>query len=173
MRNPLHLSPPLHRTIVLAGLAGALAEVVWVALFCGVTAQGGFVVLRQIAASFTPQIVDSAWAPAIGLAEHFALGILVAYGFALVLWRPFAKCRGAAATLAVALLALAAIWTMNFFVLLPVVNAQFVHLLPYAVTFLSKLLFGLAMAATLSTYAAQPLIAPKHRHARGLRAAGV
>lgn len=173
MRNPLHLSSPMHRTIVLAGLAGALAEVVWVALFCGVTAQGGFVVLRQIAASFTPQIVDSAWAPAIGLAEHFALGVLVAYGFGLVLWRPFARRRGAAATLGVALLALAAIWTMNFFVLLPVINAQFVHLLPYGVTFLSKLLFGLAMAATLSAHAAQPLIAPKRGHSRALREARI
>jgi len=170
MRNPLHVSPTLHRTIVLAGLAGALAEVVWVALFCGVTAQGGFDVLRQIAASFTPAIADSAWAPAIGLAEHFALGVLVAYGFALVLWRPFARRRGAAATLGVALLALGAIWTINFFVLLPVVNPHFVRLLPYAVTFLSKLLFGIALAATLSSHAAQPMAA-NLRRSRALRAA--
>jgi hypothetical protein len=51
-----------------------------------------------------------------------------------------------------ALLALTAIWAFNFFALLPTVNADFAGLMPYAVTLGSKLLFGVAMAATLNSF---------------------
>ena len=42
------------------------------------------------------------------------------------------------------------IWAVNFFAVLPAVNAGFVGLMPYGVTFASKLLFGIAMATTLN-----------------------
>jgi hypothetical protein len=48
-----------------------------------------------------------------------------------------------------ALLALGAIWGLNFFVVLPVVSPAFVHLLPYTVTLASKLMFAVAAVATL------------------------
>ena len=48
-----------------------------------------------------------------------------------------------------ALLALGLIWAVNFFVLLPAINPLFVELMPHGVTLLSKLLFAVAMAATL------------------------
>jgi hypothetical protein len=38
---------------------------------------------------------------------------------------------------------------MNFFLILPVLNASFVTLMPFAATLTSKLLFGFAMAAVL------------------------
>jgi hypothetical protein len=43
---------------------------------------------------------------------------------------------------------LAAVWAINFFVVLPVVGPGFVHLLPYAITLASKLAFGVTAAAT-------------------------
>ena len=43
---------------------------------------------------------------------------------------------------------------MNFFVVLPVVEPSFVHLLPYSVSLVSKLLFGVAAAETLRRGAA-------------------
>src|SRR5512146_566551 len=122
----------IRRTIVLAGLAGAAAEVVWIALFCSFTPLASGEVLRQITASVAPTMLASAWAPALGLALHFALGIVVAYAFALIIWRPFALRRGAGTTLLLALIALAAIWAFNFFVLLPAMNAAFATLMPYS-----------------------------------------
>ena len=151
-----------HRAIVLAGLAGSLAEVVWIALYCAATPLSGSVVLRQITVSFAPGMAGSAWAPTLGLLIHFALGVAVAYAFSAVLWQAYAGRLGKRALRGMALLALAAVWFVNFFVVLPVVNADFIALMPDPVTFASKLLFGVAMAATLNAFAAPPA-----RHAAG------
>ena len=47
----------------------------------------------------------------------------------------------------VATVVLLAVWSANFLVVLPYLNPGFVQLLPYGVTLLSKLLFGLSAAA--------------------------
>jgi hypothetical protein len=52
---------------------------------------------------------------------------------------------------------LAAVWAINFFIVLPVISPGFVHLLPYAITLASKLAFGVAAAA-----ASQLLSASRH-----------
>jgi hypothetical protein len=44
------------------------------------------------------------------------------------------------------LAALAGVWAVNFFVVLPLVSPAFVHIVPYAVSLTSKLLFGVAAA---------------------------
>ncbi len=44
------------------------------------------------------------------------------------------------------LAALAGVWAINFFVVLPIVSPAFTHLVPYAVSLASKLLFGVAAA---------------------------
>jgi len=139
----------IRRAILLAGLAGAAAEVVWIGLFCASTPLSGGEVLRQITASIVPAAAGSAWAPALGLAIHVVLGLAVAGAFAAGVWQPWARRRGTYVTFAAALAALALIWTFNFFVLLPAINPLFPGLMPYGVTLLSKLLFAAAMAATL------------------------
>ena len=45
------------------------------------------------------------------------------------------------------LVALAGVWAINFFVVLPIVSPGFVGIMPYAVSLASKLLFGAAAAA--------------------------
>jgi hypothetical protein len=142
----------MHRAIALAGIAGAMAEVIWVALLCTLTPLSGEEILRQITASVFPAVVASAWAPALGLLIHVVLGVAVAYAFGVLIWQTFSRRMGAGTTLGTAVLALAAIWAFNFFVLLPVVNAEFIDLMPYAATFVSKALFGIAMAATLNSF---------------------
>jgi len=154
-----------NQTLILAGLAGGIAEVVWVALYCSVTPLSGATVLRQITASFFPSWAGADFAPVLGLFLHLALAIVVAYAFGWLVWQGFARQRGAVTTLATSLLALSAIWTINFFVLLPVVNAEFVGLMPYAVTLASKLLFGIAMAATLNASATYRVTIRGNAHA--------
>ena len=41
---------------------------------------------------------------------------------------------------------LVGVWAVNFFVLLPGISPAFVHLVPYPVSLMSKVLFGLAAA---------------------------
>jgi hypothetical protein len=52
------------------------------------------------------------------------------------------------------LAALTAVWATNFFVILPALSPPFIALLPYPVSLISKLLFGLAAAETLRRCAA-------------------
>ncbi len=137
------------KVILSAGLCGGLAEIVWVQLYSSVAGLSSAEVARQVTASLWPGAADAAFAPGLGIAIHFALALLVAVCYAALVWVPFMQRRGPAAALAAASAVLAAIWAVNFLVVLPVVNADFVGLLPYPVTFGSKLLFGLAMAAVL------------------------
>jgi hypothetical protein len=150
-----HTAEPraMHGAIVLAGLAGAMAEVIWIALYSAISPLSGGEVLRQITASIFPAMAESILAPALGVLLHVVLGVAVAYAFGVLIWQTYTRRMGAGTTLATALVALAAIWTFNFFVLLPVINAEFIGLMPYAVTFISKALFALAMAATLNSFA--------------------
>jgi len=58
-------------------------------------------------------------------------------------------------------LVLAAVWAINFLVILPQLNPAFPDLLPSAVTFLSKILFGVAAAAVLQIEQRRPLRSPR------------
>jgi hypothetical protein len=151
-RSTIAESPVSHRAIVLAGLAGATAEVLWIGLFCALTPLRGEEVLRQITATISPALAGSGWAPVLGLLLHFVLGVVVAYAFSVLIWQTFARRRGGGTTLTMALLALTAIWAVNFFVLLPAINGEFVGLMPYTLTLGSKVLFAIAMAATLNSF---------------------
>ncbi|MBI5612244.1 MAG: hypothetical protein HY942_04115 [Gammaproteobacteria bacterium] len=138
------------KVILLAGLCGGLAEVVWVQLYASLAGLSGAEVARQVTASLMPGAAEAAFAPGLGIAIHFVLSLLVAVCYATLVWVPFMQRRGPAASVAAASVVLATIWAVNFLAVLPVVNPEFIGLLPYPVTFGSKLLFGLAMAAVLA-----------------------
>jgi hypothetical protein len=136
----------LLKVILIAGLCGGMAEIIWVQLYTFLVGQSSVEVARQVTSSVLPGMAETAVAPAIGVAIHLVLSILVALAYALLVWLPFTRRRGPAASIAIACGVLAGIWAVNFLLLLPVVNAQFVGLLPYSVSLGSKLLFGVAMA---------------------------
>ena len=131
-------------TIFLAGVAGGTVEVVWVALFCLMSPLQSSLVAEEITRSFLPQSAGVS-ALATGLIMHYALSVLVAGMVAVILLRLLGDRVDMCSVLAVSVAALAAIWVINFFVILPVVNPDFVTLMPYAVTLVSKLGFGTAM----------------------------
>jgi H+/gluconate symporter-like permease len=85
----------------------------------------------------------------LGILIHLALSLVMGCVYVLLIWQPFARRAGMAATLLSAALALAAVWATNFFVILPALNPTFVALMPYAVTFTSKMLFALALTGVL------------------------
>jgi hypothetical protein len=158
------LKPFRASTLVLAGLAGGMAEVVWVALYCAVAPLAGTDVAGAIALAVRAGFVGDAWLGATGLAVHFTLSLAVAFAAGAALARALRGGLAVAAIVPVAALALLAIWTFNFFVLLPALAPAFVALLPLGVTAGSKLLFGLAMGVVLR----QALRQPRRAAARAL-----
>ena len=131
-------------TIFWAGIAGGTVEVVWVALFCLFSPLQSSLVAEEVARSFSPQMMGMP-AVAAGLIIHYALAVLVAGMFAMTLMRWLGQRKDMRSVIGMSATALAAIWAINFFVILPLVNASFVTLMPYAVTLASKLGFGVAM----------------------------
>ena len=134
---------------VLAGVAGGLAEVAWVALYTGVAGGDPAAVARGVTTAAGVSALLPASPALVGIAVHMtlalALGVTLAYAWQTCRVRlphmnnpyPFM------------LAALSGVWALNFFVVLPFVSADFVHMLPYAASLTSKLLFGLAAAETL------------------------
>lgn len=145
--------------VLFAGLAGGLAEVIWISGYSLAVGADGWQVARAVAEVAAPAGASWSAAPAIGVAIHFLLSMLLAGVFAVCLSIPVLRHRSTAVTMIISTVALAAVWAVNFLVILPAVHPAFVQLLPYPVTFLSKLLFGLAMGWS---FAAAARSAPRH-----------
>jgi len=133
----------------MAGLAGGVAEVVWIALFSGLSGGSAGQVAQGVTATVLPGLAGSAIAVPFGLAFHLilaaGLGIAVV-GAVRGMLPGLARSWGETA-LVIGTLAL--IWALNFLVVLPVLNPDFVHVVPMAASFASKLLFGIAAAMML------------------------
>lgn len=140
------------RAILLAGLLGGVAEIVWIALYGGLADANAAGVSREIIATVMPPLAGSPYAPAFGIAIHLVLSLAVAAAFALAV-RGTALARSSAGVMALAVAVLGLVWMVNFRLVLPLWNPAFVTLLPAAVTLASKLLFGVAMGATLAAFA--------------------
>lgn len=140
-------------TGVLAGMAGGMAEIAWIAVYGAVTGTRIDSVARSITGSVLPGFAVSPLSVETGVSIHLALAVALGLALALALW-PVAR-RDAAAEGGFVVLALAAVWAVNFLIVLPRLNPEFVHLLPYGVTLLSKLLFGMS-AATVFRARTQP-----------------
>jgi hypothetical protein len=136
---------------VLLGIAGGLAEVVWIAAYGSIAGGDAAEVARGVTAA-VGWLVPSALVSApvlMGIVIHMAAA--VAIGIALMfLWRASTGQRPVWTNEYVFMIAaLTAIWTLNFFVVLPLVSPAFVELVPYPVSLISKVLFGVAGAVVL------------------------
>jgi hypothetical protein len=133
---------------ILAGAAGGLAEIIWVSLYAMVTGANPATMARAVTTAAGVTALLPAAPVTMGIAVHMMLAIML--GVALAgLWQTLVRTRGVSCLYGVALAVLAAVWAVNFFVILPVISPAFVHLVPYSVSLMSKLLFALAAAETL------------------------
>lgn len=139
---------------IVAGAAGGLAEVAWVALYAGATGGNAALVARGVTSAAGVSALLPAAPVALGITVHMTLAL--ALGVALsCTWRALREHRPTLSNpYPFALAALAGVWAINFFVVLPIVSPAFVHMVPYAVSLASKLLFGIASAAALQWQAA-------------------
>jgi len=136
--------------IMLAGLAGGLSEILCIGVYSAVTHSGGFEIARQITASVLPTWADLSIARLSGVVIHLALSVVLAFLCCTVCIEPVARRFGHAGILLSSMVVLVCVWGINFLVILPVINPAFVTLLPFLVTLLSKMLFGLTMGSVFS-----------------------
>jgi len=134
--------------VLLAGLAGGIAEVLWVAVWSVVTPLQLTTVAGEVTRTVFPATVETS-ATVIGLIIHLAISLALAVVFVRALGEHMARQYGSAGILAASITFLVLIWALNFLVVLPALNPVFVSLMPSAVTLGSKTLFGLAMGAVL------------------------
>jgi hypothetical protein len=130
----------------LAGLAGGAVEVGWIALYQTVAGHHSVAVARGVTQSFIPGWAAAPAAVPLGVAIHMGLAILLGIAVAVLVNRLLPRSVGTAMEPAVVIVALAGVWAANFFVILPAINPDFVGLVPYGASFVSKLLFGFAAA---------------------------
>lgn len=134
----------------IAGAAGGLAEVAWVALYAGVTGDDASVLAKGVTTAVGVNALLPNSTVATGVAIHMTLAIMLGIALAFT-WRALAANRAnPVAPYALAMMVLIVVWAVNFFVILPIVSPSFIHLVPYAVSLTSKLLFGLAAGGVIA-----------------------
>src|SRR3989344_2802109 len=102
------------RFVLFSGIAGGLAELIWIAGYCLAVGTDGWQVARAVTAAFVPDGASLPGAATIGVVIHFLLSVLLAGVFVATFNLLAPRRRGIAVTLTAALAALAAIWAVNF-----------------------------------------------------------
>lgn len=136
----------------IAGLAGGAAEIGWIALYQSLTGHDAALVARGVTVSVLPNLGDASHAVALGIVIHMVLALMIGLAFAIAIPRVLPRVAGTIAEPLLVVAGLVAIWAMNFFVLLPVINPDFVTIVPYGASLTSKVLFGLAAAITFRIF---------------------
>ena len=145
--------------LFIAGFMGGLAEVVWICLYSFTANMPLSDIGRAITTTVYPHSMEFALAPVLGLVIHMILSILLAFGFGALLWPLVERIfHNKAAVMITSIASLAVVWKVNFFLLLPIWNPEFINLLPFTVTFASKILFGLTMGTVLTFYQQRPAL---------------
>ena len=132
---------------VVAGVAGGFAEIAWVTLYAGATGGDPATLARAVTTAAGVSALFPAAPVAMGVTVHMSLavtlGIALSFG-----WRALSSRRlEIASPFPFMLAALIGVWAVNFFAVLPGLSPAFIHLVPYSVSLVSKVLFGLAAAA--------------------------
>jgi hypothetical protein len=142
---------------VVAGVAGGLAEIAWVTLYAGATGADPSTLARAVTTAAGVSALLPSAPVALGVTVHMSLAVALGIGLsfgrrALSLHR-----WDIASPFPFMLAALVGVWVINFFVLLPGISPAFIHLVPYPVSLVSKVLFGLAAAEAFNRQDASAL----------------
>ena len=151
-KSPLTCLFRIAKTGVVIGLAGGVAEIVWIAIYGNLAAVDAINVAAAVSATIAlalPDILPVSVAALSGIAIHMVLAIGLGIALAFVWFSAAGRRSRQFNEYAFMVAALIAVWSLNFFVVLPLVNPAFVKLVPYPVSLVSKILFGLSGAAVL------------------------
>ena len=137
------------RWLFIAGLCGGLAEVLWIGAYCLIYDIHLSMIGTAISATVFPGSELSSYAPYAGLGIHLVLSIALALGFGTIAWPYIGTVLGNTGTMILSIATLALVWKVNFYLVLPVLNPDFINMFPIGITLISKLIFGTAMGLTL------------------------
>lgn len=140
---------------LVAGLAGGAAEVVWILFYMGLTGGEAAVVARGVTATLGTSYAGASWAISVGIAIHMALAIGLGIVIVIMLRAYAPRLTGTMAEPFAVVGILIAVWAMNFFVVLPMINPEFVGLVPYGASLASKVLFGASTALVMHLWPAR------------------
>jgi hypothetical protein len=139
--------PPLWDTLLkgaFIGVSGGLAEIAFIWSYMTAAGREPGAIARAVG-----EAVHLGGSAPAGVAVHMALSLLLGIGLTsawLSVRGPEPRAAGAYLFMTAALIV---VWSFSFLVLLPSLSPAFGTLLPYPVTFASKLLFALAGAPLL------------------------
>ena len=136
---------------VFAGLAGGLAEVVWIGVYGALSGASVDLLAWEITTSIVPSYGASSSSAWLGVLIHLMLAVALGISLAFAIHFSLRKNDRIYAEYSLPILTLTTVWAVNFFLVLPYLNPRFVDLLPYSVTLVLKLLFGLWAATVLRT----------------------
>jgi hypothetical protein len=141
------------RAGIIAGAAGGLAEIAWVTLYAGMTGGDPAALARGVStAAGVSALLPDASPVMLGIGVHMMVALMLGVVLTFA-WQWLSAKLGVRNSFPFMLAALAGVWATNFLVVLPIINPAFVHVVPYAVSLTSKLLFGAAAAAAIREYA--------------------
>jgi hypothetical protein len=129
----------------IAGAAGGFAEVAWVSLYAAATDTSPAILARGVTTAAGVSALVPADAVALGIGVHMTIAVALGVALAFV-WRAMSLSQ-TVNPFAFMAAALIGVWAINFFVVLPIVSPAFIKLVPYSVSLISKVLFGLAAAS--------------------------
>jgi hypothetical protein len=139
---------------IIAGTAGGLAEIVWVTLYAGMTGGNPAVLARGVTtAAGLSALLPAVFPVMLGIGVHVMLAVMLGIILTFAWQALSARTAGLTNAYPFMLAALAGVWATNFFVVLPIVSPAFIHLVPYAISLTSKLLFGAAAAEVVRNQA--------------------
>ena len=136
-----------------AGLAGGAAEIAWILLYSGLGTVDGNSVAQGVTATFSSSLAVSSLGVTLGILIHMMIAILLGIAIALVSGKFLPEARSVLLEPCFVVTGLVCVWTVNFNLILPVINPDFVHLLPLEASLASKVFFGMAAALVLNVAA--------------------
>ena len=144
--------PRLRRTWstgAVAGLAGGGAEIVWIASYKNFSDGDALAVARGVTESLFLNLVPASVAAPLGIAIHIGLAIILGVAIAVLVRTLMPRVRATVIEPLAVVGLLVGVWATIFFLVLPAINPAFVTLVPYEVSLISKVLFGIAAALVL------------------------
>ena len=133
-----------------AGLAGGAAEIAWILFYSGLGTVDGNGLARGVTATFSNSVAVSSAGVTVGVLIHMMIAILLGIAIALVSGKILPQVRSALLEPCFVVTGLVGVWAVNFYLILPVINPDFVHLLPLEASLASKVFFGISAAVVLS-----------------------
>lgn len=135
----------------LAGIAGGLAEIAWILLYSKLGNIDGSLVAQGVTSTFSGSLAVSSAGVTLGIIIHMMIAILLGIAIATFSRILLPPTRFKLMEPCFVISILIGVWALNFHLVLPVINPEFVHLVALETSLASKVLFGMAAAFVLSS----------------------